>query len=211
MPNWPIVVVCVVVLSYGMIHGLLMLISPEIHRRFNIRVNDPFGRLKLPPRDRDPNRGLELEYRLACLAIVVMCGLIAWGSLYSVLGHYHEQTLPRHEGTPTVAIGKTWWGFLAAAGCVVFGAYAFLRPLSVYGWTTLRLLPSGVAVPEPNQIRRGMRFLGTCFIVLGLILFWLALKRQQQYFNLGFLHRSMVWDCAFSACSLRTCRRVAGT
>ncbi|HKW34138.1 MAG TPA: hypothetical protein VJN92_14095, partial [Candidatus Acidoferrum sp.] len=56
---------------------------------FNIRVNDPFGRLKLPPPDRDPNRGLELEYRLAGLAIVVLCGLIAWGSLYSLLGHSH--------------------------------------------------------------------------------------------------------------------------
>lgn len=177
MSNWPIVLVCVV-LSYGMMHGLLMLTSPEKHRRFNLRVNDPLGRVKLPPPDRDTNRGLELEYRLAGFAIVVMCGLIAWGSLYSLLGHHHEQTLPRHEGTPTVAIGKTWWGFVAAAGCLVFGAYAFLRPLSVYGWTTLRLLPSGVAVPEHNQIRRGMRFLGTCFILLGLILFWLGLKRQ---------------------------------
>lgn len=152
MSNRPIVLVCVVVLSYGIIHGLLMLISPEKHRRFNLRVNDPFGRLKLPPPDRDTNRGLELEYRLAGFAIVVMCGLIAWGSLYSLLGHHHEQTLPRHDGTPTVAIGKTWWGFVAATGCLVFGAYAFLRPFSVYGWTTRRLLPSGVSPREPSAV-----------------------------------------------------------
>jgi CDP-diglyceride synthetase len=176
--NWPIVVVCVVVLTYGMIHGLLMLISPDTHRRFNIRVNDPFGRIKLPPRDRDPNRGLELEYRLAGLAGVLVCVLIAWGTLDSLLGHHYGEPLPKHGTTPTIAFGKSWRGFVAAAGCLVFGAYAFLRPLSVYGWTTLRLLPSGVAVPEPNQIRRGMRFLGTCFIVLALILFWLELKQQ---------------------------------
>lgn len=178
MSNWPIVLVCVVVLSYGIIHGLLMLISPEKHRRFNLRVNDPFGRVELPPPNRDTNRGLELEYRFAGFAIVVMCCLIAWGSLYGLLGHHHEQTLPRHEGTPTVAIGKTWWGFVAAAGCFVFGVYAFLRPVSVYAWTTLRSLPSGVAAPAPNQIRRGIRFLGTCFIVLGLILLWLALRQN---------------------------------
>jgi hypothetical protein len=163
-----------------MIHGLLMLISPEKHRRFNLRVNNPFGRLKLPPAERDINHGLELEYRLAGLIIVVMCGLIAWGSVYSLLGHHHEQILPGHEGTPAIAIaiGKTWWGFVAAAGCFVFGAYAFLRPFSVYGWTTRRLLPSGVALPEPNEIRRGMRILGTCFMALGIILFWLALKQN---------------------------------
>lgn len=97
MSNWLIVLVCVVVLSYGMIHGLLMLISPEKHRRFNLRVNNPFGRLKLPPPDRDINQGLELEYRLAGLAIVVMCGFIAWGSVYSLLGHHHEQILPGQD------------------------------------------------------------------------------------------------------------------
>lgn len=176
MSNWPIVLVCVV-LSYGMMHGLLMLISPEKHRRFNLRVNDPFGRVKLPPPDRDTNRGLELEYRLAGFAIVVICGLIAWGSLYSLLGH-HAGALPRHEDTPHLAVGKTWWGFAAAAGCLAFGGYALLRPSRVFAWTTGRLLPSGVAVPEPNQIRRGMRFLGTCFIALGIILFWLAFKQN---------------------------------
>jgi hypothetical protein len=161
-----------------MIHGLLMLISPEKHRRFNLRVNNPFGRLKLPPPDHDINQGLELEYRLAGLGMVVMCGFIAWGSVYGLLGHRHEQILPGQERTPAIAIGKTWWGFVAAAGCFVFGACAFLRPFIVHGWKARSLLPSGVALPEPNKIRRGMRILGTCFMALGMILFWLALKQN---------------------------------
>ena len=178
MSNWPIILVCALAILYGMVHAVLMLVSPAKHRRFNLRVSDPFGRLKLRPPDRDTDHGLELEYRLVGLAGILVCILIAWGSLHSLLGHHYVESLPKHGATPMIAFGKDWWGFVAAAGCLVFGAYAFLRPLSVYGWTTLRLLPSGVAVPEPNQIRRGMRFLGTCFIVLGLILFWLALKRQ---------------------------------
>jgi len=174
--NWVIIVVFELAVLYGMLHGLLMLVSPERHRRFNLRVNDPFGRLKSPPPDRDTDRGLELEYRLAGLGLVLGCSVMAWGSLTSLLGHYHGETLPRHAPIPTIAIGKTWWGFVAAAGCLVFGVYAFLRPSCVYAWTTGRLLPSGVAPPESNQIRRGMRFLGSCFMALGVILFWLALK-----------------------------------
>jgi CDP-diglyceride synthetase len=176
--NWPIILVCALAILYGMVHAVLMLVSPAKHRRFNLRVNDPFGRLKLRPPDRGTDHGLELEYRLVGLAGILVCILIAWGSLDSLLGHHYGESLPKHAATPTIAIGKTWWGFVAATGCLAFGLYASLRPFGVYRWTTGRLLPSGVAPPEPNQIRRGMRFLGTCFMALGVILFWLAFKQN---------------------------------
>jgi hypothetical protein len=178
VPNWVIIVVCVVIL-YGLVHGLLMLVSPAKHRRFNLRVSDPFGTLKLRPPDHDPDPGLELEYRLAGLALAVVCSLIAWGSLDSLLGRHHGESLRQHGATPTIiAFGKNWWGFVAATGCFAFGMYAFLRPLSVHQWSTKPLLSSSQLPPEPTQIRLGMRFLGACFMALGVILFWLAVKQN---------------------------------
>jgi hypothetical protein len=162
--NWPIVVVCVVVLSYGMVHAVLMLVSPAKHRRFNLRVSDPFGRLKLRPTDRDTDHGLELEYRLAGFAGILVCILIAWGSLHSLLGHHYVESLPKHGAAPpTIAIGKTWWGFVAAAGCLVFGAYAFLQPFQLYRWSTARVLPSSVAPPRTRSGSQGRAILGDLF------------------------------------------------
>ncbi len=55
-----------------------MLLSPTRHRRFVAWLNSGFRRSRLSPVSSDVSRGLELEYRLAGLAILVMCGWLAW-------------------------------------------------------------------------------------------------------------------------------------
>lgn len=174
MSNWILLLVGALVILYGMLHGVLMLISPPKHRRFNLRVNDPFSRLKWRPPESDSDHGPELGYRLAGLGIVIMCGLIAWGVFHSFFPG--TSPLPQRPTTPTMAIGKNWWGFVSAAGCLLFGVYAFLSPFHVYQWSVRRLVSSTERRPEPNKIRRGIRFLAICFIIIGVTSIWLQLK-----------------------------------
>lgn len=173
MSTWVMVIVGILMI-YGMTHGLLMLISPAKHRKFNLRLSDPFGRLKWKPDD-DGSDGLELGYRLTGLGILVICSLIAWGSLLAPFAHYFQGSSSRHGAALTIALGKKWWGFVAAGGCFLFGAYAFLFPLHVYQWSVKRMVSSNQELPEPSKIRKGNRFLGICFIILGAVSFWLEL------------------------------------
>lgn len=173
MSIWIITIVGILVI-YGMIHGLLMLFSPAKHRKFNLRVIDPFGKLKWKPTD-DRGDGLELGYRLSGVGILVMCSLIAWGSLVTPFIHYFQEPSGRHGAALTIALGKKWWGLVAAGGSLFFGAYAFLFPLHVYQWSVKAIVSSKQELPEPDKIRKGSRFLGVCFIILGLTSFWLEL------------------------------------
>ena len=179
MPNWLIFCVSAIVLLYGMLHGLLMLVSPSRHRRFNLRISDPFGK-RFTVGDSDDNRGLELGYRLAGFGILIMCTLMVLGSADSLLGHHHGEPLPRHVATPAFEFGKYWWDWIASAGFFLFGLYAFLRPSQLHWWSTARALPSSILPPEPNQVRKGGRILGICFMILGVISLLLTLNRIQH-------------------------------
>lgn len=176
MPNWLIALVCMIGISYGMLHALLMLISPSTHRRFNLRVTDPFRKVKLRTPERDTNPGLELQYRLAGLVGVLGCIFIAWGILDSLLGHHRGQPLHGQAPAPRIALGRTSWGFIGSGGFFLFGLYAYFWPFRVYEWGIKRAFPPSVATPEPNQIRKGGRLLGICFMILGVISFLFALK-----------------------------------
>ena len=176
MPNWLSLCISAIVLLFGIVHGLLMLLSPAKHRRFNLRVNDPFRRLRSPEEGSDDSRGLELGYRLAGLGVLIMCMLIAWGVSSSLLGYHHGKPISEHTASPTVTAAKDWWGLVASAGFFLLGLCAFLRPLQLYRWTTARALPSSVPPAQPQQIQRGGQLLGICFMTIGLICFFLALK-----------------------------------
>ena len=78
MSAWLLIIAVCIGICLGFIHGILMLLSPTRHRRFVVWLNSGFRRSRLSPVSRDVSRGLELEYRLAGLAILVMCGWLAW-------------------------------------------------------------------------------------------------------------------------------------
>src|SRR5579885_1405248 len=63
MPTW-LTIAWTLGLLYGIVHGMLMLVSPAKHRKFNLLLNDPFRTIKLRIPESEDGRGLELGYRL---------------------------------------------------------------------------------------------------------------------------------------------------
>ena len=101
MSAWVVILAVCIGICLGFIHGILMLVSPDRHRRFVVWLNSRFGRSRLLPASRDDSRGLELEYRLAGLGILVMCAWLAWelqgdvrDRLFNTPKHHGEVTQP---------------------------------------------------------------------------------------------------------------------
>jgi hypothetical protein len=101
MSAWVIILAVCIGICLGFIDGILMLISPARHRRFVVWLNSGFRRSRLLPASRDVSRGLEFEYRLAGLGILVMCGWLAWelqgdvrDRLFNTPKHHVEATRP---------------------------------------------------------------------------------------------------------------------
>ncbi|HZU42240.1 MAG TPA: hypothetical protein VE994_06185 [Terriglobales bacterium] len=188
MPTW-LTIAWTLGLLYGIVHGMLMLVSPAKHRKFNLLLNDPFRTIKLRIPESEDGRGLELGYRLGGLALMVGCTVMLLGSLQGAIVNHHSESLPKHPGTPTNDLGKDWWGLIAAAGFFLFGIYAFLQPQRVYQWGPRRALPSNLAMPTPDQIRRSGKILGICFVALGVILCVLLITNNYHIRNLENLLR----------------------
>jgi hypothetical protein len=179
MSTWVIIVAICIGISFGCAHGILMLMSPRQHRRFVVWLNSGFRRSRFLRVSRDVSRGLEIEYRLAGLGIVVMCGWLAW----ELLGDIRDRlfNIPEHQAAPSLtsrpySLGGAW-APVAIAIATGLSAFYFLRsPDAAAQWAT-KSLPLQQAEPaNSKRSRRGMQFLGACFLCVSLYFFWVAIS-----------------------------------
>jgi hypothetical protein len=179
MSVWVLVIAVCIGICLGIVHGILMLLSPTQHRRFIVWLNSGFRRPRLSPLSHDVSRDLELEYRLAGLGILVMCGWLAWelqGDVRDRLFNTREH-LAQSPGltAPLYSLGGTW-APLAIAIATGLSAFYFLRsPDAAAQWATKNLPLQATDSTDSKWSRRGMQFLGACFLCVSLYFLWVVI------------------------------------
>lgn len=158
--------------SFAIFNGALMLLVPHVHRRFLswVMQADSWSR----PAQSLPQRGSEIERRLTGLALAGMGLYFAWGAITGLMGIKPRAELP---STPQ-SLGGNWLTIIIGIGLSVFGIYAVNRPESLLKWN-IKHQPTAREVPESTLRiwRVGARTLGAAFVWGGLYIVWIALGR----------------------------------
>jgi uncharacterized protein YjeT (DUF2065 family) len=159
------------VISFAIFNGILMLVAPSKHRRFLFW----FGRANSwsRPIGKEPRRGLEIERRLAGLIMAAMGIYIAWDVVLNAEAGRKKLDVGSTVSSP----GVSFFSILIGLCLLVSGLFIIVRPQSVVQWSKLH--QSIVAeVPDSTLTnwKTGARFLGV-FIVIGAIYtLWAGLK-----------------------------------
>jgi hypothetical protein len=174
MPDWVFFLAGTVTLCWGMTHGLLMLTSPPKHRRFVFWLNTRFRRSELQSSDEDLRRGLELQYRLAGLGIVALCGWLGSVFFHRLLDG-HLKAIPAVPSPPRA--GEMWFPFAAGLAAILVGLWFLRKPEAAFLWS-IKELPVRQEIPDSKRkrIRRGFQVFGLCIVAFGLGFVWVGIK-----------------------------------
>ena len=172
MPDWAFYTLFLLVIAFWIFNGILMLVAPAKHRRFLYW----FGRSGSwsRPIDGQPQRGLELERRLAGLGIAGMGIYIAWSVVRNIALGRSSTDVNRSVLSSTR--GGSFSPFIGVC-LLFFGGFIVLRPQSIVEWSK-RHQPIPSEIPETTLAtwRIGARLLGAAFMFGGIYTLWIALK-----------------------------------
>ncbi len=170
MPHGIIGIGLLIVMSFVIFNGLLMLAAPNKHRRFLTWFQGMDSGPERPPHG-PRTLGLDLGRRLAGMGLASMGIYIA-----SSLIRDARLNRPEASGTPASAEGHvvSW-----IVGCfsLVFGVFVLFNPDWIVQWSK-KHQPANVEVPDQmiNVWRRGTIFFGVMLLLGGLYTLWNVLS-----------------------------------
>lgn len=166
MPNLIFTVLFTVVISFGALHAILMLVSPQTHRRFSLWLSTIGRHSKVRLDEQRSEKGLELSYRVAGFIGLATVAVFTW-VLINGLIRSHGLLSPAPKG-PTEP-RPTWLPFVVGFAAIIGGVYCINRPEGLFRWTSKAAL--GLRDDKPfgiKGIRRGGLLMGLCLIGFGL-------------------------------------------
>jgi len=159
-----------IVMSFVIFNGLLMLAAPNKHQRFLTRFQGMDSGPERPPQwSRD--RGLDLGRRLAGMGLASMGIYIA-----SKLIRDARLNRPEALGTPVSADGHVL-SWIVGCFSLVSGIFVLFNPDWIVQWSK-KHQPANVEVPDQmmNIWRRGAIFFGVMLLLGGLYTLWNVLS-----------------------------------
>ena len=151
---------------FGLVHGVLMMCSPDMHRRFVFCLNF-LGRSKLVLSEDTGGLLRQIEYRLAGALLTLVCGSLCWVALRDL-----SRNLPKFELHDPV-------GTLSLASLILLVGLAIIaKPHYAYQLAMRGLRPRPDSLPEPKQIQRGMRLMGALILFAAASLLLSQIKQK---------------------------------
>jgi|HubBroStandDraft_2_1064218.scaffolds.fasta_scaffold147220_3 hypothetical protein len=133
---------------FGLVHGVLAMSSPDMHRRFVFRLNF-LSRSKLVLSEHTGGLIWQIEYRLGGALLTLVSGGLCWVALRELSRNLLNFELHDPVGTLSLA------ALISLVGLAIIAKPHYAYQLAMRG-----LRPRPDSMPEPKQIQRGMRLMG---------------------------------------------------